>query len=310
MEKVSIVLPTYNGARYIREALDSTLSQTYANFELIVVDGGSEDRTLEILASYQDPRLCLVHQPANSGRLPGALNLGFQRATGSYLTWMQDDDIYEPGAIETLVRYLYDHPSVDMVYSNYWWIDEYGARYHFEHVAPPDQLRVRNCVGHYFMYRRSVQDSIGLYDPAYFMAEDYEYWLRIYQKHTMQPVDFPLYLYRMHAGSLTFKDYGRYRALKVCAKARYRWLRTGWRVYLREMSAAYIGEAFASYQNGDFPHCRRALLHGLARNPGWLSNRGIMSLLAQNFLGYKRGAPPKARQAQEVKPEDSSNAKG
>lgn len=287
MNKVSIVLPTYNGARYIRAALDSTLSQTYPHIEVIVVDGGSKDGTLEILATYQDPRLHLVHQPANTGRLPGALNLGFQRASGNYLTWMQDDDIYEPTAIETLANYLHEHPQVDMVYSDYWWIDENGVKFRLEVVPPPAELRVRNGIGHFFMYRRSVQDSIGLYDPAYFMAEDYEYWLRVSQKHAMQPVAYPLYQYRAHPGSLTFKGYGKYQALKVCAKARYRWLHTGRRAYLREAAEAYIGEAFHSYQNSDLPHCRSALLRGLIHNPGWLSNRGVVSLLAQTILGYR-----------------------
>lgn len=268
MDKVSIVLPTYNGARYIRAALDSTLAQTYPNLEVIVVDGGSKDGTLEILASYQDPRLSLVHQPANTGRLPGALNLGFQRASGDYLTWMQDDDLYEPAAIETLVNYLHNHPHVDMVYSDYWWIDEHGEKLRLEVVPPPSELRVRNCIGHFFMYRRSVQNSIGMYDPAYFMAEDYEYWLRVSLKHTMQPVAYPRYRYRAHPGSLTFQDYGKYLALRVCVKARYRWLRIGRRAFLRETAEAYIEEAFSSYQNGDFSHCRGALLRGLIHKIG------------------------------------------
>src|SRR5437016_3657116 len=88
---VSIVLTTLNGARYLRESIDSCLGQTYRNIELIVVDGGSTDGTLDIVASYYDPRLRLIHQEHNEGKLPGAINLGLADARGELLTWMQDD---------------------------------------------------------------------------------------------------------------------------------------------------------------------------------------------------------------------------
>ena len=71
MEQVTIVLPTYNGATYLRQSIDSCLNQTYTNLELIVVDGGSTDGTVDILQSYSDPRLLVLHQPVTQGRLKG-----------------------------------------------------------------------------------------------------------------------------------------------------------------------------------------------------------------------------------------------
>lgn len=284
VKKVSIVLPTYNGARYLRESLESILAQTYPDFELIVVDGGSTDDTLRILASYPDPRLTLCHQPANSGRLPGALSLGFEQSTGEYLTWMQDDDRYDPGALENLVGYLDAHSDIDYVYSSFHWIDENGAAIKFCPVGRPDELKVRNPIGHYFMYRRKVYETIGGYDPAFFLAEDYEYWIRVFLHFRMAQIDTPLYHYRVHPGSLTIKEYGQYRALRVAADARRKWFKTGWFEHHRRIADSYIQEAFASLQNNDNDHLRQTLLLGLANNPTWIFNAGVASLFFKRIL--------------------------
>lgn len=295
MELVSIVLPTLQAEKYLSQAVDSILAQTYSAWELIVVDGGSKDATLEILARYSDPRIRLVHQPANSGKLPGALNLGFQHARGAYLTWMQADDLYEPPAIATLVEALEQNPTVDFVYSDYWWIDEHGSRLRKEVVPAPEEMARRNCIGHYFIYRRAVMETVGEYDFVYYMAEDYEYWLRVSQKHNMMPIHNAQYLYRAHPDSLTFKDYGRYYAIRVTARARRRWLRTTLLAYHRDVARAYIEEAFSSYGQGDLKHCRAVLLNGLRHNPGWLANRGVLSLLAQSVFGWRRKQPGQPR---------------
>src|ERR1700694_5070754 len=119
---VSIVLTTRNGARFLRQSIDSCLAQTYAEIELIVVDGGSTDGTLEIVARYKDARMRVLHQENNAGKLPGALNRGLADAQGAYLTWHQDDCYYSPEAIETMVSFLEEHPEVAQVYTDWWMI--------------------------------------------------------------------------------------------------------------------------------------------------------------------------------------------
>ena len=92
-------------------------------------------------ASYADPRLTVLSQPPNSGRVPGALNIGFAHSRGSYLTWMQDDDLYEPTALEKMVLSLEEHPDVGFVYADYWWIDEHeGEKRQVFFVVAPDRL--------------------------------------------------------------------------------------------------------------------------------------------------------------------------
>ena len=117
---VSIVLPTHNGARYIEQAIQSCLDQTYPNIEIIIVDDASTDETPELLARIAagNHRIRVIRHTQNQ-RLPGALNTGFANAKGDYLTWTSDDNLYEPEAIQLMVSGLEARPDVGFVYCDY-----------------------------------------------------------------------------------------------------------------------------------------------------------------------------------------------
>src|SRR5437870_4846053 len=104
-QKVTIVLPVYNGQTYLRQSIESCLKQTHRNFELVVVDDCSTDNSPSIITEYarQDSRIISIRNTTNR-RLPGALNVGFAASTGDFLTWTSDDNYYAPTAIEVLVR--------------------------------------------------------------------------------------------------------------------------------------------------------------------------------------------------------------
>lgn len=117
--KLTVVMPTYNQDKFIREAIDSILGQTIQNFELIVVNDGSTDGTAGILSSYHDPRLRVIDREALGHQGPGlALNVGFSAGMGDYETWLASDNVAYPQAYETLCRYLDEHPMIDYVYGN------------------------------------------------------------------------------------------------------------------------------------------------------------------------------------------------
>ena len=201
-DKVSIVLPVYNGERFLRGAIDSCLSQTHRSLELIVVDDCSTDSTPQIVRSYTDPRLVYVRNETNQ-RLPRSLNIGFGRATGDYLTWTSDDNEYEPTAIERMLEFLKKDRDADFVCADYWaWDEKSGVK---KRVEIPERLDLKNkCeVGGCFLYTRRVWQEIGPYDPRYEMVEDYDYWMRISRRFQMQRLAEPLYLYRYHSESLT-----------------------------------------------------------------------------------------------------------
>ena len=223
---VSIVLPVYNGAAFIAEAVESILRQTYPNFELIVVDDGSSDETPRILAEFarRDQRVHILSQ--QNRRLPNALSYGFRSARGEFLTWTSDDNRLKPVFLEKLVDCLSRHPDWDMVYGNEDIINEHGEPLrgstwflHYqqppgsEHVSlpgDPSELNVypNNYIGAAFLYRKRVDTLLGDYSPRRFGAEDYDYWMRVNALFNLRHTDFQdnLYEYRFHNDSLTSRD--------------------------------------------------------------------------------------------------------
>ena len=167
-----------------------------------MVDDGSGPEVAEILRGFSDHRLTYLRHPVNQG-LPAALNTGFAHATGALLTWTSDDNIYAPTAIEEMVRVLCTFPQVDFVYADAFEIDADGRVVAHLTTPPLETLRVKNRVGGCFLYRRKVYETLGDYDASAVLAEDYDYWLRVAQRFTMQRLFRRLYYYRYHPGSLT-----------------------------------------------------------------------------------------------------------
>lgn len=205
MPTVSIVLPSYNGARYIRESIDSILQQTYGDWELIIVDDCSDDCTLEIAREYErrDRRIRVVHNETNM-KLPGSLNIGFNYTVGKYLTWTSDDNMYLPDALAVMADRL-DSSDVMMVCADEYAVNDNGERRWDAALSyREDELCRKNTVGACFLYRREVYDSLGNYDTDLFCVEDYDYWLRIKERFgRIERIERVLYQYRYHEASLS-----------------------------------------------------------------------------------------------------------
>lgn len=200
--KVSIILPVYNGARYVRESIDSCLGQTFTDFELIIVDDCSTDETPEIIRSYQDQRIKYVRNEANQ-RLPKSLNIGFALTTGEYLTWTSDDNSYLPEAIEKLLTVL-KSTQADFVYADYFAFHNGDISTSEQINLPePDELIRLNCVMGCFLYSRKVYEVVGSYNEDMELVEDYDYWIRVSKKFQLHHLREPLYYYQYHEKSLT-----------------------------------------------------------------------------------------------------------
>lgn len=205
MPKVTIVLPVYNGERYLREALNSIEQQTYHDFELIIVNDASTDHSLKIAEEYavSDPRIRVYTNEKNS-KLPQSLNNGFAHAKGELYTWTSDDNILLPNFLERMVQTFEEHPEADLVYGMQQFIDENGKVYAVrDYPKDMDDIYVKNMVAACFMYRRKVQEELHGYDTGKFLVEDYDFWLRAYEKFKFYFLPEILFSYRMHPGSLT-----------------------------------------------------------------------------------------------------------
>lgn len=200
--RISIVLPTYNGSQYLRQAIESCLKQTHTNIELIIVNDGSDDTTEEIIESYSDRRIIYLKHNTNLN-LPNALNTGFRQATGKYFTWISDDNYYAPNALAKMLAYLCTYRK-DFVYADFYKFD-YQTPDCLTLVNMPNQqcLQQINSVGPCFLYSRQVWETTGLFDPEMFLSEDYDYWIRVAKNFTMEHLPEPLYFYRNHPKSLT-----------------------------------------------------------------------------------------------------------
>lgn len=205
MPAVSIVLPSYNGARYIRESIDSILRQTYTDWELIIIDDCSDDCTLEIAQEYedQDSRIRVVHNEINM-KLPNSLNIGFSYADGKYLTWTSDDNMYLPDALAVMADRLESTDAVMVCADEYAVNDDGARRWDTALSYKDDELCRKNTVGACFLYRREVYDRIGGYDADLFCVEDYDYWMRVKEQFgRIERIESVLYQYRYHEASLS-----------------------------------------------------------------------------------------------------------
>jgi glycosyltransferase involved in cell wall biosynthesis len=246
---VTIVLPTYNRASRLPGALHSCLQQTYRNLEVIVVDDGSTDNTLEVVAPFQreDSRVRYLRQ--ENQKLPAALNTGFRASMGKFLTWISDDNRFHEDAIEIMAQALHENPDVGLVYCGYDIVDAQGNLLQKVHPPGPDCLFNLNCVQACFMYRRKVYEVVGDYDPAWLYVEDYDYWLRVQKRFNLahlphvQP-----YSFVVHQQSLTSRLGPKQRILVSRVRMSHA---SRWSTKLRIFAAtpSYVAEAYA--ERGD-----------------------------------------------------------
>lgn len=202
---ISIVLPIYNGEKYMRLSIDSVLAQTYMNWELLIVDDGSADSTAAIAQEYvkSDSRIRYYKNPENM-RLPRTLNRGFSLAKGDFLTWTSDDNCYYPAALETMHDALvqqgkeFAFASCDVINS-----DGDVVECIMVSDAAKKSIVGTNPVGACFLYSRRVYETVGEYDPEMTLVEDFDYWQRICARFEPACISQKLYAYRWHDGALT-----------------------------------------------------------------------------------------------------------
>jgi glycosyltransferase involved in cell wall biosynthesis len=205
--QVSIIIPCYNYARFLPDALASVLAQTFTDWELIVVDDGSTDATLatarQLMAQHPDRRIQVFQQP-NSGPA-AARNTGAARANGTYLLFLDADDMLAPTLLERTVAILCEQPAVGFVYTG---MRLFGQDRHEWPSAAFDlrRLALDNYVLPHALVRRAAWEQVGGFDPARSLwgFEDWDFWLRVATSGWRGwHIDVPLVFYRRHGHSLS-----------------------------------------------------------------------------------------------------------
>ena len=207
MPKVSVIIPVFNGERFVGDAIESVLAQTYRDFELIVVDDGSEDQTAQKIKQYGD-KLAYLYQP-NSGQAR-AKNLGCSHAQGLYLAFLDSDDRWYSNKLEVQVELMEKNPQAGLIYSDVDLIDEGGKLLEKGYLTGRWSKKKRRLRGsvigkHLFPYpstvflRKDVFEKAGGFDPSFYQnAEDFPLWARIYKLSEFIQVPYPLTQRRIH----------------------------------------------------------------------------------------------------------------
>ncbi|HNV85336.1 MAG TPA: glycosyltransferase family 2 protein [Candidatus Omnitrophota bacterium] len=210
---ISAVIPSFNQSDFIAKSIDSILGQDYPRLEIIVVDGGSTDRTLEILKSYGNQIRWISEKDRGQ---TDALNKGFHMAKGEIIAWLNTDDLYDEGCLQTVGSYFQNHPDCLWLYGRCVIIDAEGREIRkwvtayknfFCRRYSHNSLLIQNFVSQMgVFFRKRVFLEIGELDVSLRNAMDYDYWLRIAARYRPHFIDRNLGKFRLHPGSKTLKE--------------------------------------------------------------------------------------------------------
>ncbi|HTC00859.1 MAG TPA: glycosyltransferase [Ferruginibacter sp.] len=207
LPEISVILPVYNGEKYLALAIESVLSQTFSNFEFIIIDDASTDNTKAIIQSYKDDRIIYIRNDTNL-KITGTLNKGIQLSRGKYIARMDADDICLPTRFEKQVDYLDQHLNVAVVDCIMQYIDENGTYLNKINSEVKTFAEIKrtipwtNCLGHSsVMYRTEIINKFNYRDITY---EDLDLWYRLINSgYIIERLQLPLIWYRIHTSSLT-----------------------------------------------------------------------------------------------------------
>ena len=203
-------MSVFNGEKYLREAVDSILNQTFTDFEFIIINDGSTDNTKAILESYNDRRISLIHQK-NIG-LTKSLNKALFLSVGNYIARQDSDDISEPERLKHQIEFLTKNSDIAVTGSFVVAIDKYGNEFTKWTYPETDkdiktQLLKNNIFCHgSVMFRKDCVMNVGYYREAFRTSQDYDLWLRISEKYNMANIPQYLYKLRRNIASITRRN--------------------------------------------------------------------------------------------------------
>lgn len=270
MPKVSVIIPTYNRATFLQAAVESVLRQTFQDFEVIVVDDASRDRTAEVIESFTDARIRYIRHDINKGQ-GVTRNAGIKHASGEYIALLDDDDEWLPEKLEKQVRLLESRPDdVGMVYTGFRKIDASTGKVIAE-VIPEKrgyifrEMCMRNWIGtcSTVLVRRSCLEAAGWFDEGLASGADYDLWLRISRDFEIACIREPLVLYAVHDGSISTSYEARIRGIEGQLRKHAVWFANDSKNYSRRYF--YLGMLYCC--KGDLLKGRQAFLKAIQLYP-------------------------------------------
>ena len=209
--KISIITATYNSAKTVEDTIKSVLSQTYKEYEYLIIDGVSKDNTLEIARKYEPYFEGRMHIYSEKDKgIYDAMNKGFQKATGDVLMLINSDDLFaRPDAVELVVKEFEKHPDADGVYANLYYVSQNNTDNIVRVWKTGEQKSMRYgwLPAHPTFYvKRECYEKFGYFNLNYPLAADFELMLRFIDRHGIKLVYLPEYLVNMRLGGATSKN--------------------------------------------------------------------------------------------------------
>lgn len=199
LPRISVITPSFNQARFLGDTLQSVVSQGYPDLEHIVIDGGSTDGSVALIEQHA-PHLAYWVSERDRGQ-SHAINKGFARATGEVLTWLNSDDTFLPGALETVGKVFAEHPDVDLVYGDFVYTDPDGRPMRRRHVFASmtyETLLYHDYLGQpAVFFRRRLLDQVGPVDESLHYCMDWDLFLRMWRVCRPHHVPVVLATYRL-----------------------------------------------------------------------------------------------------------------
>ena len=219
--QISVLLSTYNDEKYINECIDSVLNQSFRDFEFVIIDDGSTDRTYDIISAINDPRI-VIFRKENTG-LIDSLNFGVSKCRGEYIARIDGDDICHVDRLKLQIEFLINNLEYSICGSNTIYIDGDGAEFGLHKYPISDEMiktymLFGSPLSHpAVMTRREVMVD-NPYSHDYPVAEDYELWVRLSSRYKFFNIDKPLLYYRFYGGNVSFTKRGlaRESRIKIC----------------------------------------------------------------------------------------------
>lgn len=206
MPLISVIIPAYNAVKTIQETIESVLSQTFQDFEIIVIDDGSSDSTVEVVSSIQDDRLKVFSYP--NAKQAASRNRGFAHSTGKYISFLDADDLWTPNKLESQLKALQDNPQAAVAYSWSHCIDEKGKFLReASHSTSSGDVYAKLLLCDFLdngsnpLIRRQALLEVGGFDESLPPAEDWDMWLRLAARYHFVAVPYPHILYRQSPSS-------------------------------------------------------------------------------------------------------------
>lgn len=238
LPKISIVTPSFNQGGYLEETIRSVLGQDYANLEYIVMDGGSADRSVDVIRKYSDRIAFWISEP-DAGQ-SDALRKGFSRATGQVFGWLNSDDTLAPGTLMRVGEFFASHPEVDITYGNMHLVDPSGKRLYTAYPLLDLGILVyenRFIPQQAMFWRRELYERVGGVNPELRFAMDFELTVRFLRAGArVAKIHQPLANFRFHpdAKSSTIRHVGEAEAREVLARF-FPGVEPTWKVFLKKV---------------------------------------------------------------------------